>query len=362
MKIQRLQLENFKGIRRLDLDLNGQSALILGENGTGKSAILEALCFLSWNWINRLNPVQSTGFKSLQENLIYQGADRMSIEADFLLGGHLFPLKKACSRKSPDHSVRIEANKKLTDRFLSGPGGYLECCQNEEQGLSLFVYYGANRFVHNISLEARSDFAFDKWAALERSIESRQDFRTFFEWFRNQEDYEAEVMREKQDLNFRDPALECVRHAVETLLPGFHDLQVKRSPLRMTIKKNGQEFSLDQLSDGEKYTLAWIGDLAHRLALANPQLENPLEGDGIVLIDELEQHLSPSWQRKILPTLEKTFPNIQFLITTQSSILPETAGEEDQVFLLEDKEGIIQAREIRQKDEFCSDSICSQFS
>ena len=81
-----------------------------------------------------------------------------------------------------------------------------------------------------------------------------------------------------------------------------------------------------QLSDGEKCTLALFGDIARRLAIANPSLDDPLQGDGVVLIDELELHMHTSWQRKVISMLKKTFPNIQFIITTHS---PQILGEVD---------------------------------
>ena len=84
-----------------------------------------------------------------------------------------------------------------------------------------------------------------------------------------------------------------------------------------------------QLSDGEKCTLALFGDIARRLAIANPSLDDPLQGDGVVLIDELELHMHTSWQRKVISMLKKTFPNIQFIITTHS---PQILGEVDHDF------------------------------
>mgnify|MGYP000614132610 CR=1 FL=1 len=78
-------------------------------------------------------------------------------------------------------------------------------------------------------------------------------------------------------------------------------------------------------------TLALFGDLARRIALANPSRSNPLEGEGIVLIDEIELHMHPSWQRKILGALKSTFPNIQFIITTHS---PQVISEVDDSYNL----------------------------
>ena len=71
--------------------------------------------------------------------------------------------------------------------------------------------------------------------------------------------------------------------------------------------------------------------LARRMALANPGRENPLEGTGVVLIDELELHMHTSWQRKVLGVLKETFPNIQFIITTHS---PQILGELDDKYNL----------------------------
>jgi predicted ATP-binding protein involved in virulence len=86
----------------------------------------------------------------------------------------------------------------------------------------------------------------------------------------------------------------------------------------MEVQKNEQLFDVRQLSDGEKCLLALAGDLAHRLAIANPDITNPLEGFAIVLIDEVDLHLHPEWQHRIIPKLTQTFPNCQFVVTTHS--------------------------------------------
>ena len=124
--------------------------------------------------------------------------------------------------------------------------------------------------------------------------------------------------------------MKSVRTAVEAMLGNqYSDLKVKRSPLSLKVKKGNKDISVDQLSDGEKCTIAMFGDLARRIALANPNKENPLEGEGIVLIDEIELHLHPSWQRRVLNVLKSTFPNIQFIITTHS---PQILGEADDTY------------------------------
>jgi predicted ATP-binding protein involved in virulence len=98
----------------------------------------------------------------------------------------------------------------------------------------------------------------------------------------------------------------------------FTDLRVEEEPLRLLVNKNGVSLDLSQLSDGERSFLAIVCDLGKRLALANPELDDPLQGAGVVLIDELELHLHPRWQREVVEKLRSTFPHIQFIATTHS--------------------------------------------
>jgi predicted ATP-binding protein involved in virulence len=71
----------------------------------------------------------------------------------------------------------------------------------------------------------------------------------------------------------------------------------------------------------EKGFITLIGDIARRLAIANPESKNPLLGEGIILIDEIELHLHPSWQIEIISQLRSTFPNCQFIVTTHSPLV-----------------------------------------
>jgi predicted ATP-binding protein involved in virulence len=102
----------------------------------------------------------------------------------------------------------------------------------------------------------------------------------------------------------------------------MNNLRVHRKPrLYMAIDKDGKTLNVAQLSQGEKSLMALVGDIARRLAMLNPALDNPLTGDGIVLIDEVDLHLHPSWQRSIIDRLTHTFPNCQFILTTHSPLV-----------------------------------------
>ena len=189
---------------------------------------------------------------------------------------------------------------------------------NLEVNIPLVVYYPVNRAVLDIPLEIPQENSSEQVDAYKQALDGVQiRFGSFFQWFRSVEDVENEELRENH--NYRDERLEAVRKAISSLLgEEFSKLRVRRSPLRMTVTKQGQELIINQLSDGEKCLLAMVGDLARRLAIANPGLSDPLQGSGVVLIDEIELHLHPKWQREIIPALTRTFPNCQFIVTTHS--------------------------------------------
>ena len=166
--------------------------------------------------------------------------------------------------------------------------------------MPVFVNYGVNRLVADIPLEAAKQKAFEKLNAFDKAIESKIDFRALFEWFRLQEDLEnQQKVRSEKGMEYENRELKAVRTAMTAMLEGFDHIRIERQPLTMMVEKEGVSLNINQLSDGEKCTIALFGDLARRLAIANPALESPLDGTGVVLIDELELHMHTQWQRQI---------------------------------------------------------------
>lgn len=147
-----------------------------------------------------------------------------------------------------------------------------------------------------------------------------------------------DIQRVQQALSTDGRELKIVTKTIEKFIPEYSNLRVTRIPTpHMLVEKNGETIRLNQLSDGEKNMIAMIGDIARRLFMANPGMENPLEGDGIVMIDEIDLHLHPSWQRVIVSKLTEVFPNCQFIVTTHSpQILSHVKAEH--IFLLKQED------------------------
>jgi len=348
MKVKSLTLRSFRGIDDLTLDFAPNVTVLIGNNGVGKSSILDALAISFTQFVEKLSEVGMEISQKFQYsdiiNSFTQSTLQMSVDC---LGEQTWI---ATRDRFTDESTFSAAEGSIPPEEVAS--SFLRnLLNNHRANLPLIVYYPVSRGVTSISLESSLNFLEEQAGsaqtlAYDHSLPAGQSsFSDFFQWFKIREDLENEV-RLEEDSSYRDHQLKAVRDAIYSFSPGFSNLRVRRSPLRMIVEKFG-ELVVNQLSDGEKGLLAMVGDLARRLAIANPGLPDPLQGEivfgsggssivsnpglpdplqgeGVVLIDEIELHLHPEWQRRIIPSLTQTFPNCQFIITTHS---PQILGE-----------------------------------
>ena len=358
MKIENLKINNFHSFDDVELSLNGKSTVIFGINGTGKTSILKSVNLLYANIINQI-----VNRKELKQSLniklddIKYGKTQTKLEADFSIENRIINYSRTMVRKTGKRTHNTKNLKVLAsifqDKYVS---------DEKQDNIPLFVNYGTNRLVLDIPVRIRTKHEFDIYSAFDKAIENQIDFRTFFEWFRNQEDYENECKVQNADLEFTDKSLEAVKKAMLAMLDECTNLRVARKPrLEMKVDKNGVGLNVSQLSDGEKCTMALFGDLARRLTIANPNLDNPLWGEGVVLIDEIELHMHPSWQRNIVRKLRETFPNIQFIITTHSPIVLSEIDDDFNVYFLQNKGASSEVIEFRRLDGFDANYILEEF-
>lgn len=124
--------------------------------------------------------------------------------------------------------------------------------------------------------------------------------------------------------------MEIVSGAITEVIPSISRIWVDSSSGTDVIRviNDGNDVTIEQISDGQRVFLGLVADLSRRMVMLNPALNNPLEGQGIVLIDEIELHLHPRWQQGVVPSLRTVFPNIQFIITTHSPIVLSTTDRE----------------------------------
>jgi predicted ATP-binding protein involved in virulence len=355
MMIKEIRLVNFRGISKMALPFATRTSAILGVNGVGKSSVLDALAIALSNVTERIVG-QAAKARDISPDDIKNNEPYARIQVvadlDVYLGSSQIATDDTGTAKPSVHSLTswaIARNKKA-GKYAAERSSDLDQLNEHTKlfyvrlhhaetnslptHLPMAVYYDVHRAVLDIPLRVRKKLKNTPREAYHDALgHGGTDFRGFFAWFRDREDAENERIRDEPSYVDRD--LQAVRAAVESFTQ-FTDLRIRRKPsLRMTVKKDNTELNVLQLSDGEKCLLALVGDLARRLSLLNTDKENPLEGEGVVLIDEIDLHLHPKWQRSVVASLERTFPNCQFIITTHS---PQVVGElpPESVLLLRD--------------------------
>lgn len=335
MRLQRLVLRDFKGFAELDVTMaEGPCTLFIGRNGSGKSSLIEGVQLL----LDAAMAAASNSHPqfSARSSDVRHGARGLLLRADFadgtiqvgwptaapLVGSGVDALSDAVRRGTLPVLVGMR-----TDRTTSDLGH-----------LELDLTQGTDRLAED-----------PRWGRLPDAwrlglVDRMERFAYVIPWFRREENLENEV-RLRRDPAYRHPSLEVIRGALSrfwnALEPSskFQNPRISRvdasgGPLAqatdgtLVIDKDRVPLTLDQLSDGERFVIVLVCDLARRLFLANPGATDPLAGFGIVVIDEIEQHLHPAWQVRLLPALIAAFPGLQFIATTHSpSVVTSVPGE-----------------------------------
>lgn len=194
----------------------------------------------------------------------------------------------------------------------------------------LGIYFSTRRslMVTQTSKVVKSKFIYAA-AYLDSLSEVRSfNIKMFAEWY----NVRKALAEENPADSKYNKVIEIIEEAIYTFLPEFSKLDLTKDvisgELTFCITKAGKILNFTQLSDGERGVLALVFDIARRLIIANIDKENPLQGEAVILIDELDLHLHPKWQRTIVNDLTRTFPNCQFIATTHSpqiisSVLPD---------------------------------------
>ena len=342
-KLDRLKLYEFRRYRRLSVEFEPDLTVIIGENGAGKTSIVESIArVLSW-FGSRIVKANSNGLHVLESDINTHAKDYAQVVGSFSLN------EQTSFETSMVKTVDGWAGDISSDLMVSTRLGelYRLLVADQENGnlqLPVFAYYAVDRALGNYS-----------------RVVAEKDVKTFFtsrfNGYKELSGASAKVdsflARYVELFNLAESAagdykakLQLVKDAIESAVPYINNLSVDRSSGRTEVKLDnfGNQIDFSQLSQGQKTLAALVGDLALRMLTLNPAMVNPLHAHGIVLIDEIELHLHPQLQQVVLLSLTETFPKVQFIVTTHSPHVLSTVDKQSIRMLSFDNDGIASAR------------------
>ena len=290
MYLNCIKLTNFRGFESFEMAFNPEMTVLVGRNGSGKSSLLNAVEMVVSHFLS-----VDLGFDNLRV-----GAQSGEITATW----EQPKLQRTLTFKATGNG-RLG----LSDEFHG-------------------VAHWEDLPLYKIVLGTDRTGVIDK---------PSMQFERLLCWFREREDIENRERIRRKDCGFQDPALNSVRRAVTKVLgPEYGFPKIDRTKgARLVLKKGTLELSAQQLSDGERRLLVIVATIARRLFLSDPNAQDPLRTPAIILIDEVEMHLYPAWQRELLPRLKSAFPGSQFIVSTNSALVLSKA-ESSWVRIIED--------------------------
>jgi len=363
MRIDRLELKNFKKFaeatfefpRRADAPANsGSFHVLIGENGAGKTSILDALAVALGVWLERvpdsllagsgrrLTPDQKrlvpaadgdrTQFTQAPGEMVVHAAGSILDRDGITWGQSLAVGRKSISNKNSKQALSVIAS------------AYEQVQQGEKRLLPVIAYYGAGRtwLPHNErKLKLKSNGPANRWEAFYDCLNDRIRLSDLNAWFL------AETIERGNRKGSYRPGFEAVLRAVLSVVPGADGLTYDsdRNEVVLSIDRSPQPFS--NLSAGQRTLFALVADIAIRMVTQNNFLVPPkkltaedepvprvlAQTPGVVLIDELDVHLHPKWQRRVVETLRGTFPRLQFICTTHSPFIVQSLREDELINL-----------------------------
>lgn len=407
--LKKIKLTDFRKFNSFILDLDPRLTVIIGDNGKGKTTIAEAMVKLL-SWFNGdIEKVSNNGKRIVSFDINVDSNDYAEIYAELsLINNDVFSV-------SLNRSIEGSENKKdsYLDEIRLMANLYRTANYHHEINLPLAAYYSVERSdlkipntynIENLGSTERST----RFDAYKGALEGGGKFVDFLKWFIELDNvsrfekntsldelkfeisllekiiedvYQGQVadvndpyfkkLTEKKNIfnsaiknekiNNSSHQLNTVKEAIEKLVPDVSELYIDRSSGRaeLMLTNFGNKVNITQVSKGQQTMIALAADLARRMVMLNPLAEKPLEGQGIVIIDELELHLHPKWQQSVLLNLQIAFPNIQFIITTHSPHLLSTVDVKSIRRLGEDekKNTIIIPTEFQTKGVMSSDVL-----
>ena len=393
--LKSINLYEFRRFRELDIELDEKLTVIIGNNGVGKTSIVDAIA-KTFTWFNTYLEKDANGRPITQADVNINATDYSEVITKIKLNNKT-QFTTALTKKVSG-SIKSKSSS-VSDIKLAGLI-YRHLAKHKAVSIPLLAYYSVERsdfrLNQSIAEKVSDNLSTNRFDSLDSALEGSGKLKDFSDRYielvnlakgesttkvkelRKQiinlegmvkkihkeqtpptDDSMADVirvMREELDEALKvnsstkyQKQLKLVNKAIENIVPDVTDFEIDRSTgqIRLMVHNFGNRVNISQLSQGQITLVTLIGDLARRLVRLNPDADDALQGHGIVIIDEIELHLHPKWQQNVLLGLQTTFPNIQFIITTHSQQVLSHVKSANTVIALKNENGIINQCEVQ---------------
>jgi predicted ATP-binding protein involved in virulence len=331
MNIKTVSIQNFKGFEQLDLSFNPRMTVLIGDNGGGKTSVLDAMSFVLGTFFLGIDGAANRPLRDFEKRKLILSPQNVEVQLPFriavehtLEGKEYNWFRASYSAKGGVNykhaSDLVNRAKELTNAVRSG---------EEEVSLPLLAYYGIERLSVGKRMKGHYARTGSRLDGYYKALNPQSFKHKFLNWFKS---YEDEVLKFNKD--------KALYHAFTTAITSMvkdwtniHYSWGEKDMMGQMADGTWMPFGL--LSDGYRNIIRLAADIAYRAIQLNPHLKEKAiaETEGVVLIDEVDMHLHPKWQRTVIADLKRTFPKIQFIITTHSPFIVQSL-EADEVINL----------------------------
>ena len=316
-QLRELRVDNYRCFDELTLPLEEDTTILFAENGGGKTALLTALAM-------GLAVIQRDAPKTLKLNA---GRDsRRGVHNDKGAPEPAGPCEVTWTAAVGEtETVTWSTAVQLVSGRTRHRHRHRQIFEAVEQvrvpGVRwpLFAWYGVDRLERLHDRSRKVEFTRDRWEAYASALDPNLDEAPLLQWLQNEFLGDTARRQQKQTGAFfftRPLWRQQFRRRPAPRTPGT--TRWRKTP--SCAFEDGHEAPWSELSDGYHVFIALVADIARRAVMLNEfdGADAPARVEGVVLIDELDLHLHPRWQRVALPRLREAFPRLQFIISTHS--------------------------------------------
>lgn len=328
LELNEVTIRNFRKFESYSIDFERQLTVLVGDNGAGKSTLIDAACIALGVLFQRIENAKAPGMTSddARGAVIKQG-DMFDVQSQY-------PITVEASGIVLGNSAVWErsinkAKGRITQANASGvidAGDRLQklVSDGEEVVLPILARYGTDRLWKQVG-GSKDKPSPNRTRGYEDALQASANEARMNAWFKSQSIWEWQNKRESALFSAAKKALASCFDAAAATEGAMVDYDAELDQLVFTYSTPDGVYHRDRMhsmSDGYRGTLSLFADIAYRMATLNPALgERVLETPGVVMVDEIDLHLHPRWQARILEDLIRIFPNVQFIVTTHSPVV-----------------------------------------